>query len=76
MLCSCFTIRVTNYSDSMARRSGSRWSLPGITTSTGIPLGSGLLENSTLRNGLFTGIQTRGIAFRILHIVEPYRGHE
>ena len=76
MLCSCFTIRVTNYSDSLARRSGSRWNLPGITISTGIPLGSGLFENSTLRNELFTGIRTRGIAFRILHIMEACRGHE
>jgi hypothetical protein len=35
-----------------------------------------LSKTSMLRNGLFTGIRTRGIAFHILHIVEACRGHE
>ena len=76
MLCSRCTIRVTNYSGSLARSSGSRLNLPGITISTRIQLARGLFKTSMLRNGLFTGIRMRGIAFRILHIVEACRGHE
>ena len=76
MLCSCCTIRVTNYSGSLAPSSGSRLNLPGIATSTPIQSASDLFKSSMLRNGLFTGIRTRGIAFRILRTGAHCRGHE
>ncbi len=76
MLYLCCTIQVTNCSGSTARSFGSRLNLPGIPTSTRILLGSGLFENLTFRNGPFTRIRMRLIAFCILLIVEACRGHE
>ena len=76
MLCSRYMIQAKNCSRSVARNFGSRSSLLGITTFTRILLESGLFESSTLRNGLFTGIRTRGIAFLILHTGPHCRGHE
>ena len=76
MRCSCCTIRVKNYSGSLARSSGSRLNLPGIATSTPIQSARDLFKNSMLRNGLFTGIRTRRIVFRILRTGAHCRGHE
>ena len=75
MLCSCCTIRVTNYSGSLARSSGLRLNLPGIAIFARILLGNDLFENLTLRNELFMGIRTPGIAFRILHTGAHCHGH-
>ena len=55
MLCSCCTIRVTNYSGSLARNSGSRLNLPGISHFHSHPVGKRLVQELDATERAFYG---------------------